>query len=258
MPQVSLPVGMFLAPFMEKISQGMFLDTLRTSNNHYIEWQQIYKYWDNVSETVEVSVYSPNILDNDKTSLPQIAVRTNNDTEIDCIELLVEGKSGHVKYQDVLKIYNVGPLPTIICAPSIPLRSFHISEDGGYFSTLDSISIQRKGMGPNEPKLKPEIIYSDTELLNDRFIKKWDYYWNMRAIDSACGNIKSKLSYYLIQPKILYARRENIPKKEMLKGLARLFIGKPVYFILSREFMLKTYFWLPIILRLRKFEIKDC
>ncbi|MBE4585672.1 hypothetical protein BOO29_11965 [Vibrio navarrensis] len=256
--QVSLPIGMLISPFVEKISQWMFLESLNKSNEQYLEWKGVFEDWDKVSDEVEVSVYSPNVLDNDRAPLTKIAIKTNNGTVLNSVELLIQGKSGPVKYQDILKVYNVDSVPTVISAPSIPLRSFHIEKNGNYYSTLDSISIQRLDIEPEQKSYKAVTRYSNTELLNDRFVKKWDVYWNMRAIDSACDDIYAKLNYHLVQPKILFANPDNISKAERLKELIRFLVGRPLFFILGFKFMIKIYFWLPIILKLKKFELKDC
>ena len=257
MASVSLPLGAVLSPFVEKISKYFFESTLSASHNSYMEWHNSYDNWKSLNDQVDVSILAPHALDNQKSPLVKLAFKLSKGAdEIEPLSLFVESSGTYLNYQDSISVRNLKEKVVVVSLPSAPLRSLDISENGqGVLFTLRKIEISKINENGSLSEDKVHFDFSNVDLLNDRFIKKWDFFWNMRAIDRAYNKIKGKLRYYLITPKVYYTNCKEIPAKETIKGLLRFFIGRPLYWLLSRDFLIRSYFWVPIFLKKKKLDV---
>lgn len=256
MASVSLPLGPLLSPFVEKISKFLFERTLVASHNSYMEWHNSYDNWRSLNDQVDVSVQAPHALDNQKSPSVQLAFKLKESAnDIKALNLFVESSGTCLNYQDSISVRNLKEKVVVVSLPSAPLRSFDIPENGsGVFFTLRKIEITKINEDNSLSNDKVDFDFSNVDLLNDRFIKKWDFYWNMRAIDRAYKRIKEKLRYHLVTPKAYYTSYKDIPAKQVIKGLLRFFVGRPLYWLLSRDFLIRCYFWLPIFMRFKEFD----
>lgn len=255
MAEISLPLAAVLAPFLTRISQWLFLETLKESNDRYLSW--VYKdSWCQLGENVEFSTYLPTIWANEKNAFAQILVRSIDDEEVDEVHLLVESYNNFIKYQDNITVKNVSKRATVVSLPSIPLRAVEVLESGGIITSVSRLEISLLTVDDQGFKEKETVTHSlmNSEILNDRFIEKWDFYWNMAAIDDAYRDIRAYLHFHLCQQK--YFTSQKMPIRIIVGEVARRLLGRPIFWVLSRNILIRIYFWLPILLKMKKFKAK--
>lgn len=263
LPTIAVPTGILLSPFKTKIEKSLLLETYITSHLEYMSRDCFLVDWKPIGANLEVSLHLPSVLDNDRVPMAKIAVRCkNSDESLDCVCLLIEAESIFGTHQGNVKLFRVGSKPVITALPSIPLRSFHITEDFKFFDSMTQLRIYILASGSSQLPATAQN-YSDyvtspntIDLLNDRFVERWGTYWNMAAIDSSIRQRTHWLTRHLVSPKVIYGPDSKVPIMARVRAVFRAAIGRPLFWLLNREWLLKACFWVPIWFG-KKFEIKE-
>lgn len=261
---VSIPLGTIFSALKEKVEKFLLLETYEESHRKYSERCGFLNKWDEIGHDLEISCLFPSIVDNGRVLVPRLAIRHQNNTKtIDKLVLRIEAQSGYVIYQECIEILRLSSVPIVKSLPSVPLREFFIS-DIGIFQSIDKFEIYINelvldGEEADVNPVKPAyfILLNTIDLMNDRFKKRWGAYWNLREIDKAIVNIRHMWYRRLLVPKVFYAREEDIPLRDRIKQIFRVFVGAPVYWIFFNQFMCRLYFWVPIFLHLKKFRVDE-
>jgi hypothetical protein len=262
-PTVAIPIGILLSPFKTRIEKFLLLDTYLTSHRDYLKRDGFLVRWEEIAENLEVSLSFPSVLDNDRVPMARIAVRGTALEPIGYIRLLTEAESTFCTYQETVELFNVGKKPKITPLPSIPLRTFYISDDLEFTESMDKFRIYILQLGSAQPPTTSPNSYALTtypntiDLMNNRFEERWGAYWNMAAIDVAIREQAHYLIYYLATPKVYYGSDSKVPLSAFAKGFLRAIVGRPLCWLLTRPLLLKAYFWVPILVFRRKWEIKN-
>lgn len=261
LPTVAIPIGILLSPFKTRIEKLLLLDTYLASHREYLKRDGFLVRWKKIGANLQVSLSFPSVLDNDRAPMARIAIQETTSEPIDRIYLLIEAESALGTYQETVTLFNVGEKPIIAALPSIPLRAFYISDDLKFFESMNEFRIFILQVGSAQPQAtRPNSCVLTThpntiDLLNDRFEERWGTYWNMAAIDFAIQEQAHYLTHHLVTPKVLYGSGSKVPLSALAKGLLRAMVGRPLCWLLTRRWLLKTYFWVPILVFRRKWEV---
>jgi hypothetical protein len=261
---IALPTGLLLSPFKTWLEKFFLLPTYATSHRTYLRRSGFLVRWHALGSNLEASLSLSSILENDRVPMARIALRsTEADHIFTKISLLVEADSVVGTYQDVITFHKVGSKPAISALSSIPLRAIHITEQLKFFESFDKISVSVLEIEPppsihfDPAKVAWFAHPTNIDLLNDRFEERWGTYWNMGAVDLQIRERAHWFTYHLVSPKVYYASTQRVPFSSWPKAVLRRCVGRPLCWLLTRGWLLRAYFWLPILLRMRKFEVKD-
>lgn len=264
LPNVAVPVGLLLSPFKTWFEKFLLLETYLTSHREYLKHDGFLVHWEPFGPGLEVSLSFPSILENDRAPMPQLALRkAGASSPLDRICLLVEAESPLGIFQETVTLFRVGMKPVIASLPSIPLRTFFVSENMKLIESMNQfrIFILEIGSSPAQSALTGECAFSTSpntiDLLNERFEERWGTYWNMAAVDFAIREISHWFTYHLVSPKVLYGSASKVPVLAHVKAIFRAFVGRPLCWLLTREWLLKAYFWIPILMFRKKFRVKN-
>lgn len=262
-PEVALPIGLLLSPLKTRIEKILLLDTYLKSHREYSKRDGFLIRWQNITSNLQVSLSLPSVLDNERVPMARIAIRGTGFERIDRIQLLVESESVLGTYQDIVIFYNVGEKPIITSLPSIPLRSYYISDDLKLIDSMSTFRIYMLQLGDTHHSITIQnscavISHPNTiDLLNDRFEERWGAYWNMAAIDFAIQAKAHYLNYLLFPPKVLSGSALKTSYPRRFKTALRAIVLRPIHWLLTRPFLLKAYFWVPILIFRRKWDVES-
>lgn len=264
LPTVSVPIGLLFSPFKTWIEKFFLFETYLTSHREYLKRDGFLVRWEAIGPGLEVSLSLPSILENDRAPMPQLALRkTSSDSPLDRIRLLVEAESPIGIFQETVTLFHVGMKPVITSLPSIPLRTFIVSEDMKFIESMNQfrIFILEIGSSPVQSVLTSKSAFSTSpntiDLLNERFEERWGTYWNMAAVDFAIRDKSHWFTYHLVSPKVLYGSSSEIPISAHVKAIFRTFVGRPLCWLLTRQWLLRAYFWIPILVFRQKFSVNN-
>lgn len=262
-PPVALPIGVLLSPIKTRIEKLLLLDTYLESHREYAKRDGFLVRWQDITSNLKVSLYFPSVLDNERVPMARIAIRGIGFEVIDCIKLLIEAESALGIYQDIVIFSNVGEKPIITSLPSIPLRTCYISDDLKLIDAMSEFRIYILQLGDIHHSIAGQnkcavIAHPNTiDLLNDRFEERWGAYWNMAAIDFAIQEKADYLTYHFLFPKEFSGSALNASLPRSLKTALRAIVLRPLHWLLTRPFLLKSYFWVPILVFRRKWKAKS-
>ena len=257
---ISLPVGLFITPLKTRIEKFLFFSTYAASHGSYVQRTGYMSKWDNLGYEVSASLWLPSILDNERAPCVRLAVRTSApEFTFKQMELLIEAAASEGTYQDIVKVYNIDTKTKIVALPSVPLRSLYFVDDNHIVQSFKSIRIRIISLNGSAIDSAPVLstLCGTFDLLNERFVERWGTFWNLGAVDRAIAKKAHWFIYHLTTQKIYYASGSRQPLSEIPKALARHFVGHPLCWALTRPWFLKTYFWLPIFLRRKRFSDAD-
>jgi len=261
---IALPTGLLLSPLKTWFEKKLLLETYAASHRAYLNRSGFLVRWTTLCSNLEASLSLATILENDRAPTAKIALRSNKQDHVySKISLLVEAHSVVGTYQEVVTLHNIGNLPIIAALSSIPLRAIHITEQMKLFQSFDEftmslLEVQSSESVPFDPnKIVWSTHPSNFELLNDRFEQRWGAFWNMAAIDSDIQERAHWFTFHLATQKIYYASNDQIPFSYFPTAILRQYVGRPLCWILTRQWLLRAYFWLPIFLHMRKLEVAD-
>lgn len=263
MPDISLPTGILLSPFATRISKWLYLETYLTSHRAYLRRNGFLVRWHKLGAGLEVSFSLESVLEHDRVPSARIAVRSTQSAQpIEKVTLLVEANAAYGIHQDVITLHRLSNRILVAALPSVPLRTVYPADNLQFFDSFNRLTVSVIEMLPTSlnadlSNATYTISPMNVDLLNDRFEDKWGTFWNLAEIDSKIQMQAEWLRYHLVQPKFLYASNADIPPRAYFAGIVRGLFGQPICWLLSRSWLLKLYFWLPIFMRLHKLEIND-
>lgn len=261
MPGISIPVGLILSPFTSRISKWFLWDTYVASHQCYQDRNGFLRRWDDLGGVLKLSVSIESILDNGRSPSVHIAVKLAQPSHpVDRVTLLVEARARYGIHQDTATIYRITGTPKIFVAPSVPLRSMYIT-DNAIYNSFDELNISILEIDPpisayQLSEARHSLRPTNVDLLNDRFVERWGAHWNMAEVDFQIREQAHWLRFHLAQQNY-YGPRSKMSGRMVMAATLRALIGRPLCWVLSREWLLKAYFWVPIFLRLRKFKVRD-
>lgn len=260
MLHIALPIGVLLSPLKNNLEKFFLLPTYLASHQAYLNRSGFLTRWDDIGESLQISVALVSVLDNAPSPVAQIAVRCfEPKTTISKVSLLVEADSNYGTYQEIVTLYKVGMKPLIASLRSVPLRAIFVNDQFQFFQSYDTISIKLlKIEPPSSSPIDPcrnawQRLPTNFDLLNDRFEERWGSYWNMAAVDSEIRELSLWLRYHLVTNNDYAVRSNQLSFGASFINTLLSLIGRPICWLLTREWLLKIYFWLPILLRRRKF-----
>jgi len=261
MPEISLPTGILLSPLKTWVEKKLFLSTYISSHRAYLRRSGFLVRWHELGFGLHASLALPSVIDNDRVPCVRIAVRTSEPgLVVNQMAVLVEAISAEGVYQDTVAVHKVSNTPTIVALPSVPLRSLYFSDSNHIvqaFNMLHVTVLSVDGVPPTATRPAIRVAAGSFDLLNDRFVQRWDAFWNLGAVDRAIGEKAHWFNFHLVSPKVYYASTDQVPLVEIPKAIMRRVLGRPLCWALTRPWLLKAYFWVPIFIGRGKFEESD-
>ncbi len=254
--ELSLPTGVLASPAKSWWDRKFVFPVYRESHKHYEARNGFLQRWDTLGEDLSVSLHLPMLLEQGRAPCVHIAVRSHSAREHGSeATLLIEAIGGAAVFQEAITVYRLGATPRIVALPSIPLRWVDVTDDGQLVSSYTKLRIwvtARDGVTVSNPAERHPHHSSSvltTDHLNERFEEKWGTFWNCGAIDRAVRRRGEWLTFKLATQKMFRANKEDVTWSEVIGALWRRFIGKPLCWLLTLPWLLRAYFWTPIILR---------
>ncbi|GBR47884.1 hypothetical protein [Gluconobacter roseus] len=248
-------IGMVFGPIWNRLQKKLFLKTFLWSQDRYNDWRRMGKYWKNIDEMIEYDFRVENeIFCQDSLPFNKIIFRKNKFFSADYFSILIEAQSGNIKFQEHIEIKNMDDSIYYFSLPNIPLMWIDIHEDAYCTQRLDGITViiaeakyKEESVAKNVkgPTYRPSGI----DILNDKWVEKWEKWWNLRAIEECKRNIKLFIQYNFVTSYKIYhvnAKEMNNTKRNIL-----LLRGMVIFYIANH--MLSPIFWISVWLGKRDF-----
>lgn len=259
---ISIPAGT-LGLLVDPITKFLFREVYEVSHEEHLKRFRPGKRFETLGKFFEYDIHLEcNHISNATVPMSFLILRNTSERIFNRVELVVEADAGYVKYQDFTTLIGVGITPLVVNLPRIPLKEIEVTKNNKIVTTYSKvvvkIAILDSSLSEYESKAESHgITPTYTEFLNSRWERKWDAVWNLDYIESCKTEIKHKLLYYLVsRNQWPVAGEPQNTLFQLYKGL-RLFVGFPIYRILSHQWVISTLFWFPIFLRIKKRKLRD-
>jgi len=232
------------------LNKKIFQRHYNFAHSAFLTRNSIGSHWQTLDGNIEVSLQLATIFSNDPQKNSKIAFRTNDSESIEYLEVLLEASNSVQRYQDVIKVFNINKTPTYFNIQNFPIKRIYVSEEGGIFSSYDTISptILKKKMKNNiEDKPKTLMPWSlmHNEYFNSDFTLKWGDYYNIDIYTEAKNQLKQHIVFSLCGSwgMLEYSHpKANISKIKKIKHA--------IVSVLINDKFIETLFWSTLLLKL--------
>lgn len=249
--RVSLPI---FASIRDRIERWLFLQTYQHSQEWHDAGSSFGKQWEALGDQLEYSLHLESIVSpGSKTS--HIAVRSRSCTEpFRRIDLLVEASDDGFAYQDLIVLHNVTEEPKLAVMPSIPPIGVSFRRDRSFETPYRGLTVSLVRVSKDEGELAcnisgPEHHPNHFLVLNSTYAQRFGRLWNLDWVESKKQDIRNKLRWRIATPRYLPTRGGKYPPGRMLPEICRHLLGRPLFFLIARKWVISLAFWLPIWLR---------
>lgn len=242
----------------ERATNWMFMPTLLASHRHWLSRRGLFAHWQAIGRGIEYSLHIPTKhFENTATPVARIALRCCGG-EIDSLVVTVEARLGKIVYDETRLVSSIrGEVTRVIALPGIPLQNVFSTEDGvgcSYDSFRVRISsITERGVTRVINLSGPSCTPTFTDYLNGRFTRRQGLVLNMDEIEWQKGRIREAVWGHLgVFPEAVF-RRRTVPVAARPVHSLKVLLGK----FLTWKLVINLAFWLPLILRLKKFKPEE-
>ena len=183
--------------FTSKIQHSIFFDKLKESHEKYLRKIANEPFIKFPSKNFEIKFYLPDYFDNYNTNKPaRMYIRTINGV-MPYLKLLVKIYTDTGIITKVVELYQFGREVSIISIPEIPYLHIYTLNNNIYQSVtkIDIYEIKES----NEIVFLNTISPSYVNLLNHKYVFKFNHYWNMQYIENEKEDLfeKNKFTWYI-------------------------------------------------------------
>ncbi|NRA74074.1 MAG: hypothetical protein HRU36_04980 [Rickettsiales bacterium] len=231
--------GIFLNVLQEGIkkilgvsSKVLFAKAYVLSHNNYFD-KKCEKTFEPVSDCLEYELSLPYKISDSKDDNRFIIIKSKDNVKYSKVTLVITTYSNSIsiKFQQVITLFSVDSVPYMVYLKNIPCREAMIMNNGIFFN-YETVEIKIQEMYDNiGKKINKEFAtvrlrITNTDLLNDEWVKRWGSLWNINAIEREKSELIDLLVY-----------------RSCIK-----FIIVPVYRFLSSYTMITVVFWVRNII----------
>lgn len=180
-----------------KIQSAIFLDKLQESKTDFVSKRAYEPYIQFPSKNFEIKFYLPDYFDNYNSNKPaRMYIRTINGV-MPYLKLLVKIYTDTGIIPKVVELYQFGREVSIVSIPEIPYLHIYTLNNNIYMSVtkIDIYEIKES----NEIVLLNTISPTYFNLLNHKYVFKFNHYWNMQYIENEKEDLfeKNKITWYI-------------------------------------------------------------
>ncbi len=250
--RVSLPL---FAGLRERIERWLFLQTYQHSQECHDHRSEFAQQWLPLGAQVEYSLHLESIATpGPRTSF--IAVRSTNASEsLRKIELRVEAADDTLAYEDCITLHHITQRPKLAAMPSIPPRGAYLGRNNSLETPYKTLTVYLIHLFKDD-----EIVESDASgpahrpdhyfVLNSTYKQRFGRVWNLDWIEIQKEEIRNFLQWSMASPRYIRARGGKYPPGRMLPEILRRVVGRPLFRIVARKWVISLVFWIPIWLRI--------
>ena len=200
--QLPIPFGKIISFFWNDYEKKLFQPTLRKSHQIYCNRHYSLNFF-SITENLDIDFILENVFSNERRPCSQIVLKNTGKQEITSLDISVRTTSGYGKeYEDRFQISNLCSnklrylnlihIPLVEIWYDEQLKAFYLSH-GNLDVRIHSIEVDNIITKNPEQENISLISTAFSSLLENEWVKKWDYTWNIHWIRLAQSRLAMKL-----------------------------------------------------------------
>lgn len=202
--QLPIPFGKIIFFFWNDYEKKLFEPTLRKSHTIYLNHHYSLNFFQ-ITKNIDIDFILENEFSNEKRPCSQLVIKNTGKQEITNLDISVRTTSSYgEEYEDRFQISNLCPNKLrFVNLIHIPLVSIWSDEQSrGFYKSHRNLdvkiySIEIDNTTTKNPEQEHISIISTqfSSLLQNKWVRKWDFTWNIDWIKSAQSRLAERLYY---------------------------------------------------------------